>query len=183
MKQLTRLAVGELYIPGVTSFPERVQYNYREGGHELLMWLGSPTRQETRAIRKGRAEFALFVESDIIFLLYRFEGNLRWSDCPYSFHLVPSGQKQLPFDLPTPDSRAILQILLVDAHTGILKAIRDCSLSPAFSRQLHEAIKEQAAQADFSPMKYDTTLAEIYRNYPTASRMASAAQVKCVGGE
>lgn len=183
MTQPSRLAVGEPYIAGATSFPEGVQYNFRQGVHELLMWLGSPSREEVRAIRKGRAEFGLLVESGVIFLMYRFEGNPHWSDCPYHYHLVPPEQRQLPFDLLTPEGRAMLQILLVDAHTGLLKVIRMCSLSPSFSCRLHAAISEQAAQTGFSVTAYDDTLTALYRKYPTASRMAAATQMKCVGGD
>jgi hypothetical protein len=183
MAQQSGLVVGEPYLPGVTSLPEAVQYNFRQGAHELLMWLGSPSREEVRAIRKGRAEFRLLVESGVIFLLYRFEGNARWSDCPYSYHLVPAEQRQLPFDLPTPESRAMLQVLLVDAHTAILKVIRTCSLSPSFSRRLHEAIGDQAVRTDFSKTAYAATLTALYRKYPSANRMAAAAEIACIGGE
>lgn len=176
------LELGRPYAEGVTSYPKVAQYNFRGGGHELAMFFGSPTEEEVRAIRIGRAEFALLVESGVVVLLYRFEGNSEWSDCPYSYHLVPREQQQLPFELPTPESRAMLLVLLVDAYTGLLHVIRECSLSPDFTRRLHEAIREQAAEG-FSLDEHQHALAELYLKYPTSNAMADAAQAKCVGGD
>jgi hypothetical protein len=54
---VTLYSVGQPYIPGRTSYPETVQYNFRAGQHELLMWLPSPTARELRDIRQGVAQF------------------------------------------------------------------------------------------------------------------------------
>ena len=45
--------VGELYHPGVRSWPEISQYNYRNGEHDLVLFLTKPSETEIHAARTG----------------------------------------------------------------------------------------------------------------------------------
>lgn len=190
MSDLHELRVGQLYIPGRTSYPEAVQYNYRSGGHELLMWLANPRESEVEAVRAGPCQFALLTWRDVIFFLYRFEhlrGGIPWSDAPFSIHLVPPDQRTLPAPLSEiahdPDeARALLQIILVDAGTGIVRALRAVTLSPAFTAALHAAIRAQAERPWPGDAAYDAQIQAAYAAYPSTRQMVKAAQSRTKGG-
>jgi hypothetical protein len=178
--------VGELYNPDRSSWPEAVQYNLCWGRHELVMFIGSPTPSEIGAVRSGRAEFALLVEGPILFFLYSFEPHfagrgIDWSEAPFSWHLVPENQRTLPDVQSTPEARGVLRIILVDAHTGIVKALRTVNLAQEFTEQLRQAIQEQAAKA-WNAEEYDQALAAAYRKYFKSIDMVKVAAVRCTGG-
>lgn len=177
----TTLSVGQPYAPGVTQFPECAQYNYRAGVHELVLFYGSPSKAEVLAARKGRAEFALALPSpQVIILAHRFGDDLPWSDSPYSWHLVPEHERDLPSADIEQSMRAQLHVILVDAATGIVRALRLVTLSPAFTRTLHAAIREQAA-LPFDG--YDRALREVYARHPSTDSLVARAAIRCTGGE
>lgn len=176
-----QFSVGQLYHPLRTYWPEVAQYNYRSGAHELVLFLGSPTEREVKAARKGKAEFALFVRQPVIVLAYKFGDGIPWSDAVYSWHLVPESERDLPSADLESEVRANLHVLLVDAHTGLVRAIRLVSFSPAFTRSLHGAIREQAA-APLDSVRYDASIAELYSLYPSSTDFVRVAQSRCTGG-
>lgn len=175
------LEVGEPYIAGRTSWPEAVEYNYRAGAHELRMFFDSPRAPTINSVRAGAADFALVVEPPVIFLLYRFAPAIAWSDAPYSCHLVPEDQRTLP-DAEGPQTRALLHVVLVDAGTGLIRALRLVTFSPAYTRALHDAIREQASSPWLSGPTYDAALADIYRRYPTSAELLKHAIAQTFGG-
>lgn len=176
-----KYTIGQLYNPNRTRWPETSQYNVRIGYHELILLLSKPSEREVKSLRRGPAEFALHIEPPVLLLLYRFEPGLPWSDAPFSIHLVPESERDLPSSLETPESRALLHVLMVDVATGILRAIRAVSLSAAFTVELHRAIREQAI-LPWDPDAYDTKLAEVYSS-ATSEHLALVARVRCRGGE
>src|SRR3989442_1943192 len=95
-RRMTALEVSKPYIAGRTAWPEGLEYHYGALQHEFRMFLGSPTRDEVEAVRHGECEFALAYDDGVIFFLYRFGEAIRWSDSPYFFHLIPSGEPILP---------------------------------------------------------------------------------------
>lgn len=171
MAELHAYRVGEPYIPGRTSYPEAVQYSYRGGAHELLMWLADPLEREVRDIARGDCELALFVEQPLLILLYRFGKTLPWSDAPFAFHLVPQAERSLPEPTGVAEPHALLQVTLVDAVTGIVRALRMIALLPAFTTALHLAIRDQAA-APWDPAAYDRALAALFGRASSAALAA-----------
>ena len=105
-------------------------------------------------------------------MLYRFGHGVDWSDAPYSIHLVqPQEDRILPPEVV--DAGVILNIVLVDASTGIIKALRAISMPPGFTQPLHKAIREQAAMP-FTRAAYNGELESLYKGYPSEilARMA-----------
>lgn len=168
------LEVGKLYNESRTWWPETVQYNYRGVQHELVLFMHGPTAKEIRAVQKDRAEFRLFVERSLIILLFRFGDAIPWGDAPYTIHMVPKEERTVPPD-PGPNDRALLQIILVDAANGIIKAMRVISLSPEFTKVLHHAIQEQA-KMPFARHLYNGELEQLYAN--SSSELAQMAGVR-----
>jgi hypothetical protein len=176
---MTIFAVGQLYNPNRTSWPEAVQYNYMAGEHHLHLFMRQPTQTEVQAVKTGPAEFALVTEGILIVLLYHF-APIPWSDAPYSWHMTPADQRALPADVPD-GSGALLTIILTDAATGIVKAIRAVGLSTDFTNKLHAAIRAQAARP-FDQTAYDDQLNRVYARYPKTELLLSKAIARYTAG-
>jgi len=136
------------------------------GGHELLLRFNSPTADEIAAVQNRHAQFALTVTDDIIWLLFRYEG-IQWQDAPYSWHLMPEDERELPEPLPTEPHRATIHTVLIDAETGIVRAVRVLTFTSLFTLYLHEAITRQAAEPWPGREACDQQVAEIYAEYTT----------------
>ena len=89
----------------------------------------------------------MIVEPPVIVLAYRFGHSIPWSDVPYSWHLQPVAWRVVPSLDHSPEARALLWISLVGADDGIIHAQRGMTLSPCFTRALHDAIRAQALTA------------------------------------
>jgi len=172
--------VGKLYHPSRTSWPEGIEYNWRQNTHELKLFYRYPSAEEIAAVKRAPAECALTVVGDILFLVFRF-GAQPWSDAPYSWWMVPPDQRTPPPALAG-EERALLNVLLIDAGTGIIRAVRAISLGPAFSQALHAAIRAQAAAASFDQAAYDRQLAAAYRLYRNSGALLAAATARTRGG-
>lgn len=182
MSELHRYEVGKLYSPNRTRWPEAVDFNYRQGVFELRLFFGSPSSREIRDVERGPCEFALFTEGDLVVLLYRFGQTVAWSDAPYSWHLVPQEQRTLPEAALGGERRDTMQIILIDAATGIIRALRIVSFSPAFSAALRLAIREQASRPWPGDAEYNRQVQALYQRYPTSEMLLRVAKIRTVGG-
>lgn len=181
-----KIEVGKLYMEGHTSWPESAEWNWAHDLNELRLFFRDPQTQEVQAVKRGKAEFGLVVEQDLIFLVFRFlpaspgQQGLTWSDAPYSYHMLPQDRKVLPEQEVSPDERSLLQVVLINASTGITLAIRGVSLSPEFTLMLYQAILGQA-EKPFDQVKYDRQLRWIY-SMNDSKKLFARAIVRCVGG-
>lgn len=171
--------VGQLYHPTRTTWPESAQYSYRAGTHELVAFYPNPSFREVKAFASGAAQFGLFTRSPALWLLSRF-GDLPWSDHPYSWHLVPEHERDLPSADLEAEKRALCQVMLVDAATGILRVIRVVSWTPEFTRAMNAAIRVQAS-TPWDARAFDATIARAYDELDTVA-MVRGAVAHCVGG-
>lgn len=182
--------VGQLYSPTVRRWEEGVQYNFRSGSHELTLFFRNPTTNEVQAVERGRKEFALLLDGDVIVFLFHFFGananqkGIPWSDCPYSWHLLPPTDRQVlpvsPAEM-TPEMRAAMQVFLVNADTGILLAMRPLiTLSHDFTVNLHQAILDQIARP-FDKVRYDRQVRMLQARYQS-HEMVRHAIARCEGG-
>ena len=178
------LSVGELYYPGITSWPEAVEYNYFSGNHELRFILKNPSSYVTGVIRKMPVQLGLFLQDDIILLVYRFVDYRKQlvpvhGYSPFSIHLVPENMRRLPDMQPGQEAEDTLRIHLVDAGTGILKAARSVILSPEFTGALCSAITSQSK----TPLAddYNERLLEIDKRYPDSGSLMEHCIERCAG--
>lgn len=166
--------VGKPYHPGRTSWPEAVTYNFRDGEHELLFFLADPTRMELDSIRRGPAEFAVTEVDGLLFLLFQFAPGIPWSDAPYEYWLNAPEHRTVPVapQEMSENMRALLNVFLVDARTGILLAMRAISLPLNVTRTLHTAIGRQVDRGALPD--YDSRLARVMGRQSTADLLRSA---------
>lgn len=176
------VAIGKPLFEGRTELPEAIEYNYQSGDHTLLLSMKNLHPREIRAVREAEAEFGLYCENGIVFLLYRFGEILPWSDSAFSWWNVAEEDRQMPAPQINPAERILLKIILVEAATGIVKAIRVTTFSPAFTEKLHDAIRQQATGEPLSRDEFVNRSLQIYQKF-TPAEFAANATVKTKGGE
>jgi hypothetical protein len=175
------LEVGQPYVKGRTQWPEAAEYTYRRGQHELRLFMDRPTAHEVEVVRSGLSRFALAVTGPVIWLLFIF-GNLPWNEAVFNIHLVPEAERQPPPAPTRVQQRASLQVVLVDASTGLVQALRVLAFSGAFTNALHGAIQAQLDQDWPGLDTFDMQrmqIASVYRNRDIAKELAVAS---CTGG-
>jgi hypothetical protein len=175
---LHTVVVGKPYIDGESGWPEMVDYQYTAEGHSLRIFCGGPSDKYVEAVRAGRCEVAILVAQPVIVMLYHFPSVIGWKDAPFSWHLVPPHRHgPLRGETDGPLSR-VLHIVLIDAHDGIVRALRRVPLTPEFAHALETAIRDQAAHTWSAP-EYHAALLDLSRRFPDAEAMQAAAIAHC----
>ncbi len=172
--------VGKLYVEGIQHWQEGVEYNYRNGSHELRMFVNKPSVADIQIVREGGLKFYLYKRDSVIFFVYDFTAGFV-GGCAYSYHLVPKDEQILPPEPASENECDLLTIFLVDARTGILRAMRTCTFSPRFTRALADAIREQAAK----PFNQDYHNAIVNDEYArrTPAKMIAISYISCRAGD
>lgn len=177
---LHRLQVGALYNPRRTSWPETPHLRIVSGAPvELVLFLNRPTAAEVAAVRTGTARFAWVDADHAALLCYRLDPGIPWSDVPYSPHLEQPGDAA---GIDDPTRHTAVTVILVDATTGVVRAIRLVTWPPRFAAAVAETLVRLAA-APFAAAAHDATIAGLYRRYPdTDVLVRKRADVTCTGG-
>lgn len=172
----TLLAVGMPFIPGMTMWQPGFSYNYPGGTHMLLLIAERPTQQETMGFQWGRGpiELGFLVHNETIMMALQVHDAGLSGDAPFSIHLVPPQSRVLPPSYELGDMRALAHIMLVDASSGIIEAMRVGTMGNAFTVALHDAILKQEREG-FSPDRHQANIRELYRRYPTTVSVMRAA--------
>lgn len=175
--------VGQPHSPGHTNWPEGSEYSYRRGAHHLRLFFRNPSPHEIEAVQEGKAQFAFTVHRSAILLLFRFGDEDIWGDAPYSWHLVPAAERTLPHPPHSPEERALVHVLLVDAHSGIIRAQRYLTFSPDFTALLHDAITKQAVSPWPGRLTHDHDVDDVFHRYPRSKDLLRVAVARTRGGE
>lgn len=168
-----RLAIGELFTPERTSWPDnRFEFRYFDGNYLLQICEASPSAQSLQAFQTGKVHVGLHFEQGVIFFLFRIEGTWAWSDQAFSIHLVGEedrgpGERSGMFFVP-------LSLVLVDSNTGRVAALRVVTLSPRFAKALQSFIERQRV-APFSREAHNATIQAVYAKHPNSKALAAAA--------
>jgi hypothetical protein len=171
------LEVGKPYPFGTPPYPETGEFNYTAAGYSLRLFVKAPRSFEVQAVRNAPAEFAIAVVGRAICVLYRFANGKKgipWSVSLFSYHLVPPELQALPDQPASDEERALLRVELVDAETGILRALRVLTLSPRVTKVLDHAIREQARQPWCGKRQYLLEVAAIDAEYALQELLARA---------
>ena len=104
------VAIGKPLFEARRELPEAVEYNYQSGDHTLLLSMKNLHPNEIRAVRSEEAEFGLYCENSIVFLLYRFGETLPWSDSAFSWWNVAEEDRRIPEQRKHPAERILLKI-------------------------------------------------------------------------
>jgi hypothetical protein len=177
------LRVGRLYHPRRQHWPQGADFNARQGGHELRIFLADAMAREVEAIRSGPVEFGLLVEPLGLFLIARFSGGLSF-DGSYLWHRMVevTGERALPL-LPgemSPATRALLMVIMIEASNGLVLALRTLTFSPEFSRELNGAIHDQAS-SPYDRLEHQRWADGMTGRYST-DELWSRCTIRCRGG-
>jgi hypothetical protein len=171
---MTMIAVGQLYQAGRTSWPEGIDFNLLASGPELRLFMRSPTAAEVADVRKGEAWGAIYREASVAITAWRF-GAFRWMDVSFDHTRTPSDIRMT--DFPSDEFYLVTTVLLVDAATGILHAIRTVTMSPAMSCAVIEVAREQLASGrGINPAELERVMQQ-----PTDTLVKRAQRVERLG--
>jgi hypothetical protein len=172
------MEVGKPLQPGKTNYQEASWLDYTETGPILLIAINNSTAKETEAVRSGRIELALYEKGPVLWFLYKIRGFGPWSDCPFSIRLYDGMGRTFDWSEEIEDGMGIgLQIILIDASTGIVKVLRLVGLETRFSRTFRAMILRQTEQP-FDKATYYQEIDNIYANF-SSDDLAGRANIKC----
>jgi hypothetical protein len=182
------LEVGKPYDVRRRVWAQGADYNYRAGGHELRLFLPRASPAEVLSVREGKIGFGLLIELPELFVISRFyapssQRVVMAFDCSYSWHRISPEERTDPpaWEETSPKLRALCTVLLIEATTGVLLAIRTVSYSPEFTRAFHRAIADQAA-LPYDPAEHERAADDVVRRYSTEQLWQRCAYY-CEGGE
>jgi hypothetical protein len=169
-----RVVIGELFDPGVTSWPDgRFEYRIFSGHHLLQLNLGDLSARDIAAFRAGAIHLGLFTRADVIFVLFKIAGIMDWSDQAYTIQLVEDEEdRTLPLHIP--GTHQVLSIVLVESETGVVQGIRVVTWSKRASALIDRLLRQQL-NSPFSRETHAALVAQVYSEYPTSKQLARAA--------
>jgi hypothetical protein len=173
--------VGELFIPGQTRYQENVWFEYTASGPFLIFAFQNPNPKEIQAAKTGKVELALYEDGPVLFILHRIDGLEDWSDCPFSVRLC----KNVEFDWSEEIQEGYglaLNIVLIDADTGILLAQRVVGTSTEFAREIRGAILRQL-EHPFDEHIYNKKIDQIYSQLSSQQILRRAKAKHRAGGQ
>lgn len=179
MTMMHRYKVGEPYSATRSSWPEAQQFNVRGGEFELTLFFRAPKPKEVRSVKRGKSHFAALSWGPVLNFLYAFEPAIKWSDAPFTIHALPPKEQVLP-EIPDGQDRALLNVVLVDADTGLIRALRVVSLSADVTAVIGRVVTDQLA-SKWDPDEYHRALKQMQVH--SVRDLLDRADVRCIGGK
>ncbi|MFE7118819.1 hypothetical protein ACFU99_25710 [Streptomyces sp. NPDC057654] len=149
----------------------------------MSLFFASPEASEVAAFTKGNAEFALTCADRYLMWSYRFTNpknsrnpatqgqGIPWSDTPWEYHRqaarLPAG---VPGERGTP---FMLQLILVDAATGIVRGLRVIQPPAEFADALRDAVARQQ-QLPYDPTAADRDIEDLFRRNSSTDLLLQA---------
>lgn len=179
VKSVDSLQVGHPYITGQTEWVEGSDYGYFADGHVLIICIRSPERRTVDAVQKGKVQLALTMGAGVFYLMYRFGRAIGWSAAPYVGSMIPNERRSVPAE-GWPAAGVLLKVVMVDAATGKVRALRSVPLPPGFGCELNQAIRQIALLPALDKKNYEAALSNMRRLCPTNRRLLQRAEF-CTG--
>ncbi len=154
--------VGKMYEEGIKDYEQEIRFDATPSGPVLSLFYKNTASKEIDRVTKGRVELGFYErrEEGVLFFLAKFEGMVPM-DAAYSIHLSTFVET-----LELEESDVEMQIVLVNAKEGDIRAIRTVELPHRFSTKLKEALEEQRNN-EFDAVTYYRTVHTLYDNYST----------------
>jgi len=144
--------VGQPFIAGRTQFPQKVQAAFfTDSGNLLQTFIYMPPRKYVKGFASGKLEYGVYRKDDILLFLYNHKGGA-WNIAPFHRSFVPKDFQAVI--AANGDGRLPLRMVLVDARTGLVKAVRDILLNKAVTGSLVQHVGEQS-DAEFDQQDFN----------------------------
>ena len=155
------------------------RYDCRYGHHELILYHTPIDQAIIDAFNNATIQFATWPDPPVLWLLYHIDGY-EWADAPFTiYNIEPEGRFNEP--LPTPQARYTLTMLLVDADSSLIRAIRVATIPPRTSRIIHNSV-EQQLRTPFDAQTFSDHVNRTYREHPyTESMIEHASSIETLG--
>ena len=169
------LTPGQPLIDGVDSWEERFEYKVFNGTHMLQMCACKLTREAVAAFPRGQVHLGLYLREGVIFVLFKIDGLYGWSDQAFSMGLVNEAEREVGPHVA--GEYQLLNLVLVEAETGLVAGLRLVTWSSHASSVLHTALLAQMS-APFDPGRHQEVVANVYAQYPRSIDLAGAANLR-----
>ena len=174
MDGYTNFVVGERFPVSVSG---EVLFRILCGHPSFILNVPAPTKEEIEAMNEDDVAIGLYDAGGLFFFLVKF-GRMQWMDTPsHALQNAPE-ERGYFFDLVSRlgrDNGAPVHFYLVDADTGILKAMRMTVPSYDFSMKLAEILRMEESQP-FDENTFYGAARRCYQMFPTSEAMARNAQ-------
>lgn len=164
-----------LWAPG----SQGSHYRCSREGHQLRRVVESASETQIAALTDGEAEFALVLDDPLIVVCSRFGTALPWSGGAFHWHRVPRLERMWPAPPSSLNEGVVLDVALVEADDGRVRASRSVWLAPEFAKVLHEAILEQA-RFPYDPSDERRALTGLFRRYPSIGCLVANASARTI---
>jgi hypothetical protein len=181
-KDALRNRVGEPYRPGRSRWSAGSNCTLDHRGYSLTLFEPEVTEDLCGLIRDQPIYIRLFIESPLFVLCSRFGKASPWRATPYAWPLDSSGdrRKSIPLESIPQCSWARLQVSLVEADSGFIRARRIISLAPRFATTLRGAIRRQSL-VPFDGDDYLNAIVKASFDFPSPASLARNATARTVG--
>lgn len=171
-----RLAVGEPFAPGVTYVGvERFEYRYTNGTHLLQYIMGGITEREINAFKHGVMHVGLYARGDSAFFLFRIQDLYDWSDQAFSINALPEDAREIPNAGPGAN-KIVLSMVLVDADSGLVRALRAVTYSAHMSELFERLLRRQVLN-NLTAEQHQLNVEATYRQFPHSRDLVRSALV------
>ena len=172
---------GRLLFPGVMGLNPGAHYQYTTDGHRLILSIERPSSAQIVAVETRAGLFGLVVRDEVFLLLAQF-GDGPCLAAHYNWWFNSPDIRPNPFtSLAGAEPQIELQVLLVNASSGVIEAARKYHLTKAFSRLLLELVANQIDR-EFDPWRHLEIVANVLRQYPNRRDMLLNAASQCAFG-
>ena len=148
-------------------------------GITIFGGLPALTEQEIRAARSAPVTLGFLREGDAAFGI-AFVPGLITADMPYDHSLPPPHLRGLPERSPT--EGLLVQIIVADTVSGIVRALRFVSITPKFSALIEHELARLDTRVGSPDWNHRADVVRAYRKYPTPDAMMAAASHRETAG-
>jgi len=159
--------------------PEGAVYRYDRRGHELLRIVRGIEEGLVAAVSVRPVEVALVLEGPLVVVCSKVVDVLPWAGASYHWHRVRNSDRVMPTTAASTTAGSRLDLNLVEAVGGRVRAVRSLTLPIQFTMVLHEAILDQARYT-YDPGEERRAMESLLRRCPTADSLVGYATVKAL---
>ena len=134
--------VGHPYEKLGKAYQQSFIYNIRYGHHEAALCLNHIEPSDVVRFNHHPIQFGYWWDEPVLWMLAKF-GTEPWSDASFSIHKVQPPEARHIESLKTPNTRYPINLILVEATTGIVTALRTATMSPKMSMEIFQKVTRQ----------------------------------------
>jgi len=164
---LQTYTIGERYpgtIARLAPGEEGLLFDFSDTGAVIIAVYKNPSPREIRNFGAGPVRFGLLEFEGVIFVLAKF-GTEQWIDLPYFVDLMPHFETS---DIPDKVGY-VVQVVLIDTDSFVIRAIRLTVMSTAMSRRFNELVERQRGTM---PKDFQGAVDQIYADFTTEQLVA-----------